>query len=157
MADKVIDTSKLNVHELRQQLRELVSGQKHAAKLVLTILSFGFQNGPPAEADLMFDVRFLKNPHWVPTLRPLTGRDPAVAAYIRRQPTSRAALKKFSSLLHWLVPLYVQEGKSYLTIAVGCTGGKHRSVYVAEALKRELSDVKGVAIKVVHRDLVKAR
>ncbi|MFM8532777.1 MAG: RNase adapter RapZ [Acidimicrobiia bacterium] len=157
MADKDIDTSKLNVHELRQQLRELVSGQKHAAKLVLTILSFGFQNGPPAEADLMFDVRFLKNPHWVPTLRPLTGRDPAVAAYIRRQPTSRAALKKFSSLLHWLVPLYVQEGKSYLTIAVGCTGGKHRSVYVAEALKRELSDVKGVAIKVVHRDLVKAR
>lgn len=157
MADKVIDTSKLNVHELRQQLRELVSGQKHASKLVLTILSFGFQNGPPAEADLMFDVRFLKNPHWVPTLRPLTGKDPAVAAYIRRQPTSRATIKKLSSLLHWMVPLYVQEGKSYLTIAIGCTGGKHRSVYVTEALKRELSDVKGVAIKAVHRDLVKSR
>ena len=89
MADKVIDTSKLNVHELRQQLRELVSGHKQASKLVLTILSFGFQNGPPAEADLMFDVRFLKNPHWVPSLRPLTGKDPAVAAYIRRQPTAR--------------------------------------------------------------------
>jgi UPF0042 nucleotide-binding protein len=157
MADKVIDTSKLNVHELRQQLRELVSGQKQASKLVLTILSFGFQNGPPAEADLMFDVRFLKNPHWVPTLRPLTGKDPAVAAYIRRQPTARTAIKKLSSLMHWMVPLYVQEGKSYLTIAVGCTGGKHRSVYVAEALKRELHDVKGVAIKVSHRDLVKAR
>ncbi len=157
MADKVIDTSKLNVHELRQQLRELVSGRKQASKLVVTILSFGFQNGPPAEADLMFDVRFLKNPHWVPTLRPLTGRDPAVAAYIRRQPTSRTTIKKLSSLLHWMVPLYVQEGKSYLTIAVGCTGGKHRSVYVAEALKRELSGVKGVAIKVSHRDLVKTR
>jgi RNase adapter protein RapZ len=157
MADKVVDTSKLNVHELRQQLRELVSGHRPAAKLVLTLLSFGFQNGPPAEADLMFDVRFLKNPHWVPTLRPLTGKDPAVAAYIRRQPTARTAIKKLTSLLRWMVPLYVQEGKSYLTIAVGCTGGKHRSVYVAEALKRELSDVKGVSIRVNHRDLVKVR
>jgi UPF0042 nucleotide-binding protein len=157
LADKVVDTSKLNVHELRQQLRELVSGRKQAAKLVLTFLSFGFQNGPPAEADLMFDVRFLKNPHWVPTLRPLTGKDPAVAAYIRRQPTARAAIKKLSSLLRWMVPLYVQEGKSYLTVAVGCTGGKHRSVYVSEALKRELSDLKGVSIRVNHRDLVRAR
>jgi UPF0042 nucleotide-binding protein len=157
LADKVIDTSKLNVHELRQQLRDLVSGHKQAAKLVLTILSFGFQNGPPAEADLMFDVRFLKNPHWVPTLRPLTGRDPAVAAYIRRQPVARTTIKKLSSMLHWMVPLYVQEGKTYLTIAVGCTGGKHRSVYVAEALKRELSDLKGVSPRVVHRDLVKTR
>ncbi|HYE86840.1 MAG TPA: RNase adapter RapZ [Vicinamibacterales bacterium] len=155
LADKVIDTSKLNVHELRQQLRELVSGQKQASKLVLTMLSFGFQNGPPAEADLMFDVRFLKNPHWVPTLRPLTGKDPAVAAYIRRQPLSRTAIKKLSSILKWMIPLYVQEGKSYLTIAVGCTGGKHRSVYVTEALRRELADLKGVSIKVSHRDLVK--
>ena len=105
----------------------------------------------------MFDVRFLKNPHWVPTLRPLTGRDPAVAGYIRRQPLSRTTIKKLSSILHWMVPLYVQEGKSYLTIAVGCTGGKHRSVYVAEALERELSDLKGVSAKVVHRDLVKTR
>lgn len=157
LADKVIDTSKLNVHELRQQLRELVSGRKQASKMVLTIQSFGFQNSPPAEADLMFDVRFLKNPHWVPSLRPLTGKDPAVAAYIRRQPTARAAIKKLSTLLHWMVPLYVHEGKSYLTIAVGCTGGKHRSVYVAEALKRELKDIKGVSTKVVHRDLVKGR
>lgn len=155
MADKVIDTSKLNVHELRQQLRELVSGRRQASKLVVTIQSFGFQNGPPAEADLVFDVRFLKNPHWVPTLRPLTGRDPAVAAYIRRQPNARTAIKKLASLLRWLVPLYIQEGKSYLTIAIGCTGGRHRSVYVAEALKRELKDMKGVSAKVVHRDLVK--
>ena len=157
LADKVVDTSKLNVHELRQQLRELVSGHKQASKLVLTLVSFGFQNGPPAEADLMFDVRFLKNPHWVPTLRPLSGKDPAVAAYIRRQPTARMTIKKLSALLRWMVPLYVQEGKSYLTVAIGCTGGKHRSVYVAEALKRELSDLKGVAIRVNHRDLVPAR
>ncbi len=155
MADKVIDTSKLNVHQLRQQLRELVSGRKHASKLVLSIVSFGFQNGPPAEADLMFDMRFLKNPHWVPALRPKNGKDPAVAAYIRRQPIARAAIKKLSSLMRWLVPLYVQEGKSYLTVAIGCTGGRHRSVYVAEALKRELSDVKDVAIKLSHRDVVK--
>jgi UPF0042 nucleotide-binding protein len=157
MADKVIDTSKLNVHELRQQLRELVSGHKQASKLVLTLVSFGFQNGPPAEADLMFDVRFLKNPHWVPTLRPLTGKDPAVAAYIRRQPLSRTAIKKLSALLRWMVPLYVQEGKSYLTIAIGCTGGKHRSVYIAEALKRELSDLKSASIRVSHRDMARAR
>src|SRR5687768_8523986 len=155
MADKVIDTSKLNVHQLRQQLRELVSGRKHASKLVLSIVSFGFQNGPPAEADLMFDMRFLKNPHWVPALRPKTGKDPAVAAYIRRQPIARAAIKKLSSLMRWLVPLYVQEGKSYLTVAIGCTGGRHRSVYIAEALKRELSDITGATVKVSHRDLVK--
>jgi UPF0042 nucleotide-binding protein len=157
MADKVIDTSKLNVHELRHQLRELVSGRKQASKLVLTIVSFGFQNGPPAEADLMFDVRFLKNPHWVPTLRPKTGKDPAVAAYIRRQPIARTAIRRLSSLLRWLVPLYIQEGKSYLTVGIGCTGGKHRSVYVAEALKRELTDMKSISIKVAHRDLVKTR
>jgi UPF0042 nucleotide-binding protein len=157
MADKVIDTSKLNVHELRQQLRELVSGRKHASKLVLTFVSFGFQNGPPAEADLVFDLRFLKNPHWVPALRPQTGKDPAVAAYIRRQPIARTAIKKLSSLLRWMVPLYVQEGKSYLTVAIGCTGGRHRSVYIAEALKRELNDLNGVSIKIAHRDLVARR
>lgn len=155
MADKVIDTSSLNVHQLRQQLRELVSGRKQASKLVVTILSFGFQNGPPAEADLVFDLRFLKNPHWVPALRPKTGRDAAVAAYIRRQPIARTAIKKLSSLLRWMVPLYIQEGKSYLTIAIGCTGGRHRSVYIAEALKRELSDIAGATVKVSHRDLVK--
>lgn len=157
LSDKVIDTSKLSVHELRQALLELVSGRKQASKLVLTFMSFGFMSGPPAEADIMFDVRFLKNPHWVPALRPQTGRDPAVAAYIRRQPTSRAAIKRFTSLLRWMVPLYVQEGKSYLTVAVGCTGGRHRSVYVAEALSRELSGIDGVQTRVRHRDLKRER
>ncbi len=157
MADKVIDTSKLNVHELRQQLRELVSGRQQASNLVLTIVSFGFQNGPPAEADLVFDLRFLKNPHWVPALRPKTGKDPAVAAYIRRQPVARAAIKKLTALLRWMVPLYVLEGKSYLTVAIGCTGGRHRSVYIAETLRRELADLKGVSIKLTHRDIAKKR
>ena len=157
LSDKVIDTSKLSVHELRQALLELVSGRKQASKLVLTFMSFGFMSGPPAEADIMFDVRFLKNPHWVPALRPQTGRDPAVVAYIRRQPTSRAAIKRFTSLLRWMVPLYVQEGKSYLTVAVGCTGGRHRSVYVAEALRRELTGIDGVQMRVRHRDVMGER
>ena len=157
LADKVIDTSKLNVHELRQALLEMVSGKKQASKLVLTFLSFGFTQGPPAEADLMFDVRFLKNPHWVPALRPQTGKDPAVAAYIRRQPMARAAIKRFTSLLRWIVPLYVEEGKSYLTVAIGCTGGRHRSVYLAEALKRELTGIEGVQARVRHRDLTRER
>jgi UPF0042 nucleotide-binding protein len=157
LADKVIDTSHLNVHELRQALLELVSGKKQASKLVLTFLSFGFTSGPPAEADLMFDVRFLKNPHWVPALRPQTGKDPAVAAYIRRQPTARAAIKRLTALLRWIVPLYVEEGKSYLTVAIGCTGGRHRSVYFAEALKRELAGIEGVQTRVRHRDLTRER
>jgi len=157
LADKVIDTSALSVHELRRSLVELISGRQQASKLVLTVMSFGFASGPPAEADIMFDVRFLKNPHWVPALRPQTGRDPAVAAYIRRQPAARAAIKRFTSLLKWVVPLYVQEGKSYLTVAIGCTGGRHRSVYIAEALKRELSNLDGVQARVRHRDLMRRR
>ena len=152
MADKVVDTSKLNVHELRQQLRELVSGHKQASKLVLTFLSFGFQNGPPAEADLVFDVRFLKNPHWVPALRPQTGRDPAVAAYIRRQPVGRATVKRLSALLRWMVPLYVQEGKSYLTVAIGCTGGRHRSVYITRHVAGVLR-ADGYEAREFHRDV----
>ena len=155
LADKVIDTSKLNVHELRQRLLDLASGRRQVSKLVLTFTSFGFHFGPPAEADLMFDVRFLRNPHWVAALRPQTGKDPAVAAFMRRQPATRTCIKKISAFLKWVVPLYVDEGKSYLTVAIGCTGGRHRSVYVAEALKRELSGTKGVAARVRHRDLTR--
>ncbi len=155
LADKVIDTSQFNVHELRQGLLSLVSGRRQASKLVLTFLSFGFHTGTPAEADLMFDVRFLRNPHWVPALKPQTGRDPAVAAFMRRQPATRTCIRKIASFLRWVVPLYVEEGKSYLTVAIGCTGGRHRSVYMAEALKRELADIKGVATRVRHRDLTR--
>jgi RNase adapter protein RapZ len=155
LADEVIDTSKLNVHELRAQLLDRVSGRKQASTLVLTFLSFGFHFGPPAEADLMFDVRFLKNPHWVPALRPKTGKDAAVAAYMRRQRETRTCVKRMASFLRYVVPHYVSEGKSYLTVAIGCTGGRHRSVYVAGALKRELAGMKGVATRVRHRDLAR--
>lgn len=155
LADVVIDTSKLNVHELRQQLLDRVSGRKRASTLVLTFLSFGFHFGPPAEADLMFDVRFLKNPHWVPALRPKTGNDAPVAAFMRRQPATRTCVKRIASFLRYVVPHYVSEGKSYLTVAIGCTGGRHRSVYVAGALKRELAGIKGVATRVRHRDLTR--
>jgi len=153
MADKVVDTSSLNVHELRQIFLQIVAGRRQASTLVLTFLSFGFHYGVPVEADLVFDVRFLKNPHWVPTLRPLTGRDRAVVGYMRRQPLAKRFLGRLDGFLRFVLPHYVAEGKAYLTVAIGCTGGRHRSVYIAEALKRELADVKGVTTKVRHRDI----
>jgi UPF0042 nucleotide-binding protein len=153
LADKVVNTSAMNVHELRQIFLNVVAGRRQASQLVVTFLSFGFQHGVPTEADLMFDVRFLKNPHWVPALRPQTGQDRAVAAYMRRQPVTGAFLKRLLTLLRFLVPRYIEEGKAYLTVAVGCTGGRHRSVFIAEALKRELSDMTGVSTRVRHRDM----
>jgi UPF0042 nucleotide-binding protein len=153
MADHVIDTSSLNVHQLRQLFLQLVAGRSQAAKLVLTFLSFGYHFGVPAEADLVFDVRFLKNPHWVPSLRPQTGRDRAVATYMRRQPLTRRFLTRLDGFLRFVLPNYVAEGKAYLTVAIGCTGGRHRSVFIAESLKRELASVRGVTTKVRHRDI----
>jgi RNase adapter protein RapZ len=153
MADQVIDTSSMNVHELRQAFLQFVSGKRQASKLVLTFLSFGFPYGVPAEADLMFDVRFLKNPHWVPTLRPQTGRDRAVQNYMRRQPATAEFQKKLTTFLRFLVPQYVEEGKAYLTVAIGCTGGRHRSVFMAEYLKREFAGMTGVTSRVRHREL----
>jgi RNase adapter protein RapZ len=153
LADKVVDTTSMNVHELRKVFLHLVSGRRQASTLVLTFLSFGFHYGVPAEADLVFDVRFLKNPHWVPTLRPQTGRDRAVVSYMRRQPLTLRFQKRLEGFLRFVLPHYVDEGKAYLTVAIGCTGGRHRSVYIAEALKRTLADVKGVSTKVRHRDM----
>jgi UPF0042 nucleotide-binding protein len=153
MADKVVDTTSMNVHELRQLFLQLVSGRRQASTLVLTFLSFGFHYGVPAEADLVFDVRFLKNPHWVPTLRPQTGRDRAVVNYMRRQPLALRFLTRLDGFLRFVLPHYVSEGKAYLTVAIGCTGGRHRSVFIAETLKRDLRDVKGVTTKVRHRDI----
>jgi RNase adapter protein RapZ len=153
MADKVVDTSALNVHELRQVFLDLVAGKRQASKLVLTFLSFGFHYGAPVEADLMFDVRFLKNPHWVPTLRPQTGKDRPVQNYMRRQALTTQFLRRVTGFLRFLLPHYVEEGKAYLTVAIGCTGGRHRSVFIAEALKRELSSAQGVTTRVRHRDM----
>lgn len=150
-ADQVIDTSEISVHDLRR----LITGQfkpETAPGLTLFITSFSYRHGIPREADLVFDARFLANPHWEPELRPLTGRDAAVADYIRRDADYDAFMDRLSGLLLPLLPRYQQEGKSYLTIAVGCTGGRHRSVMVAEEIAKVLRK-KGYAVDVGHRDL----
>jgi len=153
MADVVIDTSQFNVHELRQFVTErFKSADKRP--LLVSVVSFGYRYGVPPDADLVFDVRFLPNPHFVPALRPLTGKDPRVKRFIRSFPQSGEFLRRIESLLAYLIPHYIREGKSYLTIAIGCTGGKHRSVMMAEALRRALGKHRHPA-KVVHRDLEK--
>lgn len=153
MADETIDTSDLTVHELRHVFLGLSRDRRQRARLMLTFESFGFKHGLPLGADLVFDVRFLPNPHFVPALRPQTGRDRPVIGYLERQPATRQLLTKLTSLLRFLVPHYVREGKSYLTVAIGCTGGRHRSVYIAEALRRAFSGAAGVTARVRHRDI----
>jgi UPF0042 nucleotide-binding protein len=153
MADEIVDTSDLTVHELRQVFLGMSRDRRTRATLVLTFESFGFKHGLPLGADLVFDVRFLPNPHFVPTLRPKTGRDRAVVTFLERQPATLQLLRRLTAFLRFLLPQYVMEGKSYLTVAIGCTGGRHRSVYTAEALRRSLSDVKGVTTRVRHRDV----
>ncbi len=153
LADHVVDTSEMTVHELRHAFTEVAAGRALGNQLVVTILSFGFKNGIPVDLDLLFDVRFLPNPHFVPELRPQTGRDPAVVAFLNKSRTNRAFLTHTLNLLKFLVPQYVAEGKSYLTIGIGCTGGRHRAVAIAEALKKGLSGLTGVRIRVRHRDI----
>jgi len=154
LADIVIDTTKFNVHELRQLIIERFE-KAGRRPLLVSVVSFGFRYGIPADADLVFDVRFLPNPHFVPRLRPYSGKDGRVARYIRSFPQTGEFLRRTESLLAYLIPHYIQEGKSYLTIAVGCTGGRHRSVALAEALRNALQR-KGYSAKVVHRDLDKS-
>jgi UPF0042 nucleotide-binding protein len=122
------------------------------AEMVVNVVSFGFKHGVPVDADLVFDVRCLPNPHFVDTLRPLTGRDAAVVRYMRKHAATGEFITRLTSFLEFALPHYVQEGKSYLTVAVGCTGGQHRSVMMAEALKKSLATVRGVKIRVKHRD-----
>jgi UPF0042 nucleotide-binding protein len=155
LADKIIDTSDISVHELRQIFQDLVRGKSERAKLVLTFESFGYKHGVPLDADLVFDCRFLPNPHFVAGLRAKTGKDKAVAAYMRRHAETRGLVRRFSGFLKYLIPRYVEEGKAYLTVAIGCTGGRHRSVYLAEVLKRELGDLDHVTARVRHRDLTR--
>src|SRR5581483_7566048 len=126
MADLVIDTSKFNVHELRAHITELFEKKEKGRKILVSCVSFGFKQGVPEDADLVFDVRFLPNPHFVPEFRPLTGRHPKVAKYIRSFPQTKEFIRRISELLIYLLPHYIHEGKSYLTIAFGCTGGQHR-------------------------------
>lgn len=151
MADLVLDTSKFNVHELRSYITERFEKQESDKNLLVSCVSFGFKHGVPEDADLMFDVRFLPNPHFVPEFRPLTGRDPKVAKYIRGFPQTREFIARISELLIYLLPHYIREGKSYLTISFGCTGGQHRSVMIAEDVSKRLRKA-GYRVKTVHRD-----
>jgi len=151
IADWVIDTSKFNVHELRAHLTERFQKKSQDKNILVSCVSFGFKHGVPEDADLVFDVRFLPNPHFVPEFRPLTGRHPRVAKYIRSFPQTQEFINRISDLLVYLLPHYVREGKSYLTISFGCTGGQHRSVLIAEEVGKHLRK-SGYRVKVVHRD-----
>jgi UPF0042 nucleotide-binding protein len=151
IADLVIDTSRFNVHELRSYITERFQKQESDKNILVSCVSFGFKHGVPEDADLVFDVRFLPNPHFVPEFRPLTGRDPKVAKYIRSFPQTREFIERISELLVYLLPHYIREGKSYLTISFGCTGGQHRSVMIAEEVSKRLRKA-GYRVKAVHRD-----
>jgi UPF0042 nucleotide-binding protein len=153
MADKVLDTSDLTVHELRRAFLELSQGEGKQARLTVTLLSFGYKYGIPVESDLLFDVRFLSNPFFVTGLRELTGKDAAVREYVLATEGMAPFFDKTTDLLRFLIPRYTLEGKSYLTIGVGCTGGRHRSVAVAEALKLSLFGITQVRWRLKHRDI----
>ena len=155
LADEIVDTSDMTVHELRQFFMAL-SRDRSRAKLVMTVVSFGYKYGLPVDADLAFDVRCLPNPHFVPGLRRRTGRDRAVVAFMERDASTREFMDRLGAYLQYVVPYYIAEGKSYLTVAIGCTGGRHRSVMIAERLKRGLNDVPGVRVRVRHRDVGRA-
>lgn len=153
LADEIVDTSSLTVHELRESFMAISRGRTRSRRLQVTLLSFGFKHGLPLEADVVFDVRYLPNPHFEPKLRDLTGRDVPVTEYMERHPVTVDSVARFTSLLQFLIPHYADEGKSYLTVAIGCTGGQHRSVYMAEALRRSLTPRRGTRMHVRHRDL----
>ena len=153
LADEVVDTSTLTVHQPRDRFLRFSEARGPRQRLLVTLLSFGFKHGLPVDADLVFDVRFLPNPHFVERLRPRTGRDPSVVKFLQRQPVFGPFMDRLIAFLEFVVPQYVSEGKSYLTIAIGCTGGRHRSVMIAEALQPVLNGIKGVRTEVRHRDL----
>lgn len=152
IADLIVNTSKFTVHELREFIGERFRGQGDESKIVVYVTSFGFRNGVPPDSDLVFDVRFLPNPNYIPRFKKLTGRSPGVAKYIRSFPQTVEFIKRISELLVYLLPHYVREGKSYLTIAFGCTGGQHRSVMMADEIRKNLQDA-GYNAKVTHRDI----
>jgi UPF0042 nucleotide-binding protein len=151
LADVVVDTSAMTVHELRSFIQKTFEGDPETTGMVISATSFGYKFGTPHDVDLLFDVRFLANPHFVPELRGKTGTDPAVAAYIEKDPESQIFLDHLVQFLDYLLPRFDRERKSYLSIGVGCTGGKHRSVYVAEQLARRLKE-RGYPVRVSHRD-----
>ena len=154
VADILLDTTRFNVHELRAHINAQFErgGVKTEQNLTISVMSFGFKNGVPADADVVFDVRFLPNPHFVPEFRKLTGKHPKVAKYIRQFPQTQEFLDKAADMLTFLLPHYIKEGKSYLTVGIGCTGGQHRSVMIAEELRKRLVAV-GYRVKSGHRDM----
>ena len=152
LADHIINTSKFNVHELRDVIAANFRGDREEAKIRIDITSFGYRNGVPPDSDLVFDVRFLPNPNYIPEFKNLTGRHPNVARYIRSFPQTSEFVDRISDLLIYLIPHYIREGKSYLTIAFGCTGGQHRSVMIASEIRNRLSRA-GYKVKETHRDM----
>jgi UPF0042 nucleotide-binding protein len=156
VADTLIDTSNFNVHELRAHILSRFSHEDKTKQMLVSCLSFGFKNGVPLDADIVFDVRFLPNPHFVPEFRKKTGLDPGVAGYVRKFEQTREFLDKVTELMLYLLPHYVSEGKSYLTVAFGCTGGQHRSVMMAEEMAARLKKA-GYMVKAIHRDIPKQK
>jgi len=152
VADHVINTSKFNVHELRDVIGDKFRGGREESKIRIDITSFGYRHGVPADSDLLFDVRFLPNPNYIPEFKKLTGRHPSVARYIRSFPQTVEFIDRISELLVYLIPHYIREGKSYLTIAFGCTGGHHRSVMIASDIRKRLARA-GFKVKETHRDV----
>lgn len=152
LADEVIDTSELTIHELRQDIRERYRPTGEGQAMLVTLTSFGFKRGTPRDLDMLFDLRFLPNPHFVPGLRPQTGKDAGVIEFLEAQEEVRETLDRLVDLLVFLVPRYRREGKSYLNIGIACTGGRHRSVYFAEKIRERLAEA-GIAARVEHRDI----
>lgn len=155
LADLCINTSKFTVNELRQYIADKFRGGSEQSKLMVYVASFGYKHGVPADADLVFDVRFLPNPNYIPKFKHLTGRHPSVARYIRSFPQTVEFINRISELLVYLLPHYIREGKSYLTIAFGCTGGRHRSVMMADQIRKNLANA-GFHVRVNHRDAAKS-
>ena len=155
VADLIINTSRFTVHELREFIGERFRGRRDQSAISIYVASFGYRNGVPPDSDLVFDVRFLPNPNYIPRFKNLTGKDPDVASYIRSFPQTVEFISRISDLLVYLLPHYIREGKSYLTISFGCTGGRHRSVMIAEEIRRNLVAA-GYSAKVNHRDAVKS-
>lgn len=155
LADPIIDTSRFNIHELREVIRGKFRDETEEAKIMVHVTSFGYRNGIPDESDLVFDVRFLPNPNYIPRFKNLSGRHPSVARYIRSFEQTREFVDRIGDLLIYLLPHYIREGKSYLTIAFGCTGGKHRSVMMADEIRRRLTGA-GYRVKSTHRDMRKS-
>jgi UPF0042 nucleotide-binding protein len=154
LAGLTVNTSKFTVHELREFILEKFRGEREESKIMVYVTSFGYRHGVPADSDLVFDVRFLPNPNYIPRFKKLSGRHPSVARYIRSFPQTVEFVDRISELLIYLVPHYIREGKSYLTIAFGCTGGRHRSVMIADKIRKSLVQA-GFKAKINHRDLAK--